>query len=290
MNIHQPHAIGMDLSSLRKDGFVTVSYPPLLRSRVCEAMQSWKSFCNLSENEKTKLSGGDRIQDFGYMRRKDSGPRADNKELFHVVRKRLPQLHAQADAMSDRRAAAFIDAVDVLLQESVPLIQTFAQRIEQEYGLKGFEAEVVGSQDNWTFRYLHYFPGVQPVLANAHADRGGFTFHTWEDHDGGEYLSLNGTWMPWPVSDTKTIIFPSMGLQYRSKGELKALWHRVVPNETTAKVGRYSMVIFIDFKMDYRFDDSRYRIQDFQPGFNYQTSAEEFTRLFVPANGKAQTD
>lgn len=289
LSVRQPHALRVDSNELATRGFVTVAYPPLLRTRVQSAMASWKNFCALSIEEKRKLSGGSRLRDFGYMKREDAGPKADDKELFHVVRRRLPELHSAADAMADRRAGAFIDAIDILLEASVPLIQAFAQSVEREYSLRGFEAEVMRSQDNWTFRYLHYFSGERPALANAHADRGGFTFHTWEDHDGGEYLDFDKNWRPWPVSETQTIIFPSMGLQYRSQGQLKALWHRVVPNHTTVAQGRYSMVIFIDFAMNHRYNDAARRLQDFEPGFNYRLTHEDFAKLFVPSNGMPQT-
>jgi hypothetical protein len=64
----------------------------------------------------------------------------------------------------------------------------------------------------------------------------------------------------------------------------------VVPTETTAQVGRYSMVIFVDFKTSHIWDKVTYpRVQDFEPGFNYQLTHEEFSKFFIPYTGVPQT-
>lgn len=275
----------MNINMLDTHGYVTVDYPPPLRDAVREAMESWQRFCTLPDAKKRLLSGGDRIKDFGYMRREDAGPRADNKEQFHALRAKYPLLLPKAQAVGDRRATDFIEAVDVLLHRMGPLVQRFAGEAEQAYRLKGFEREVMESQDHWTIRYIHYFGGR--MLANAHADRGGFTFHLYESHEGGEYYD-GKQWRPWPVSERQSIIFPSMGLQYRSACQLEALWHQVVATPETEQEGRYAMVAFIDFAMGHRFDDTRYRLQNFEPGFNYGMSFEQFGRYFVP--GLVQTD
>lgn len=270
----------MKIDTLDTDGFVTLEYPQLLRNRVRDAMESWKNFCKISPEDKQRLSGGDRLRDFGYMRRNDQSAHADQKELFHVSRNRVDELGAKASGFLDNRASEFIHMIDLLLQESVPLIQTFAQEVEDRYQLSGFEKEVMNAQDNWTYRYLHYFGGG--ALAHAHVDRGGFTLHLDESDGGGEYYDFDRQWHPWPVSEKQTIIFPSMGLQYRSGGKLKALWHRVQPTLRTTLDGRYSMVAFIDFKQSHRYNDAVKRLQDFDPGFNYHMPLQEFNVLFVP--------
>ncbi len=270
----------MDVRSLQSDGFVSIEYPRALRAAVRKAMHSWQKFCTLPTEQKRLLSGGDRVKDFGYMRREDTGPTADEKELFHSVRAYFPLLLPRAAQIGDRRATEFIAAIDTLTAQMSQLVKTFAHEVERAYGLTGFEQEVLSSIDLWTFRYLRY-PKHKPVLANAHADRGGFTFHLGETEGGGEYYDFNRVWRPWPVGDTRTIIFPSMGLQYRSKNKLKALWHRVVPVESPESE-RFSMVAFIDFQQSHRFDDSHYRMQDFKPGFNYHWPFDLFSKLFVP--------
>lgn len=273
----------MDVRSLSSTGFVTVSYPPILRKHMQEAMESWQRFCDLPLEQKQLLSGGDRINDFGYMVRKDNGSRADDKELFHALRANFSNLLPLAEKIQDRRATDFIQAIDNLIVSMESLVRQFARDVERHFGITGFEADVLKNKDSWVFRYLRYPPGARPVLANAHADRRGFTFHLGETQEGGEYYDLKkNEWRPWPLSDIQTIIFPSMDLQYRSRNRLKALWHRVVPNEKSVAYGRYSMVAFIDFANSHRFDDSRFRMQEFEPGFNYSCPFDEFQKLFVP--------
>ncbi len=269
-----------DMSTLDKNGFVTVQYPPSLRARVVDAMGSWKSFCDLPLEEKLKLSKDtERHIDFGYMRRDEPGPRGDHKELFHLVGKNLPEIYEKARLISDERAIAFIKAIDVLLEEAAPLVQEFACKIEEHYKLPGFEAEVMRAVNNWTFRYLHYFSQDNDMLAYEHADRKGFTLHLNESDSGGEYFGFDRVWRPWHVSDKQTIIFPSIELQYRSKCALQALWHRILSTPQTRHTGRFAMVAFIDFRHSHRIVR---RVQEFDPGFNYGISFDEYREHFAP--------
>jgi isopenicillin N synthase-like dioxygenase len=270
----------MDVSALRTDGFVSIQYPQPLRYAMHEAMESWIRFCTLPTEQKRLLSGGDRIKDFGYMRREDTDTFADEKELFHSVRAYFPLLLPKAELVGDSRATNFITAIDTLTLQMSALVRTFAGEVEDRYKIPDFAKLTMDSADYWTFRYLRY-PKGKPVLANPHADRGGMTFHLGETEGGGEYLDFDHKWRPWLVSEKETIFFPSMGLQHCSKGKLKALWHRVVPVESPANE-RYAMVAFIDFQNSHRFDDSKFRMQKFEPGFNYKMQFDKFDELFVP--------
>ena len=270
----------MNIEELKTRGFVTLKYPPELREYVHEAMTSWQRFCGLSEEQKLLLAGGDRINDFGYMHRRDKGATADNKELFHAMKKEMAIMADKAQGVQDDRATQFIHAVDQLIAGIEPVVGSFASLVEKHYGLTGFEKDVRESADRWVFRYLHYLPGE--TLANAHCDRGGFTLHLFESAPGGEYLDFSKKWQPWPVSEEETIIFPSLVIQHRSQGALKALWHRVVSTEETRASGRFSMVAFIDFRHTHRYNDAAKRLQDFEPGFNYDLPFPELEKLFVP--------
>jgi len=270
----------MDVTALETKGFVSVEYPLDLYLSVEKAMGAWEYFCELPKEEKVKLAGGDRLHDFGYMIREDEGPRADKKELFHVSMNDMSELYEKARCISDRRALRFIDYVETLILGSQVIVQEFARGIEGAYHLNGFEQEVMESKDRWNFRYIHYFGGE--VLAHAHADRGGFTLHLYESAAGGEYLRFDRVWRPWPINRKRTIIFPSMGMQFRSTGKIKALWHRVRANPQTIQKGRFAMVAFIDFTMSHKYDDSKRRLQDFEEGFNYDMPFAEFQKLFTP--------
>lgn len=269
----------MDIGTLKTNGFVVVPYPGPLRACVKEAMKSWENFCLLPIPVKQLLSNSDRLRDFGYMLRQDKVKRADNKEMFHLSQSTVSELRKRADDIADRRAIAYIDAVDSLINEIKPIVTKFVQTVEKEYQLSGFTDEVTSKSEDWTFRFLHYLGGE--ILAHPHADRGGFTLHLDESDEGGEYLDFDGVWKKWPISGEQTIIFPGINLQQRSGGELKALCHRVSATEKTRQQGRFAMVAFIDFQSDYRFNDAEYRLQDFDPGFNYKMPYPELEKLFI---------
>src|SRR3989338_8918861 len=112
----------MEINNLEKEGFVSVKYTDSLRKAVEEAMSSWQRFCQLSDDKKRILSGGDRIQDFGYMRRQDKGERADDKELFHASIAKMAILEEKARAIGDERATSYIRDVGTLIREIKPLI------------------------------------------------------------------------------------------------------------------------------------------------------------------------
>lgn len=279
----------MNIETLDTLGYVAGAYPKHLRGVVQHAMEAWQSFCGLSFEEKEKISGGDRLRDFGYMLRQDEGPRADRKELAHVKLSNFNELLTRASELRDMRPTGFIRATELLLDAITPFIGEFAEAIEGRYEMRGFAKEVRDSRANWTFRYLHYFPtdSVGNEIAHPHVDRGGFTLHLDESHTGAEYLGLTDKkWHPLPVSLNETMIFPSMGLQYRSDSRLKALCHRVRATPHAAKGGRFSMVAFIDFKMGHRYNDAVQRTQDFPPGFNYKMPDGEFKSLFIPAESQ----
>lgn len=273
----------MNVTDLQKHGFVTVEYPRALRRTVHAAMDSWIQFCKLTDTEKRVLSGGDRIEDYGYVRRLDMGSKADNKEYFHLMKKRAPEFLEKSANICDRRALEFLQAGDSLIAAIQPIIMRFAHDMETAYRMKGFAQEVERSSDVWTFRYLHYFGG--DTLANSHADRLGFTLHLDETDTGGHYLCVQERkWKPWPVNHQQTIIFPSLGLQHRSRNQVKALWHKVEPTEQSKREGRFAMVAFIDFPQEREWDKYKHtRVQDLPEGFNYDLTFEKLdTEYFAP--------
>ncbi len=160
----------------------------------------------------------------------------------------------------------------------------FARSVEEIFALKGFAQEVSESKDAWTFRYLHYFGdrAVGDETALPHVDKGGFTLHLFESCPGLQYLNFDKTWQEMPVSDRETVIIPGLQLQFKSKNELKALCHRVVATEYSAEKGRYSMVCFIPLKQTLVYNKAGSgRTQEFAPGFNYEMSYEDISKIFI---------
>ncbi len=277
----------MNVASLITEGYVSLRYPKELRVLVEEAMAAWNRFCELPYDEKAKLSGGDRVLDHGYMLRKDDGPKSDDKELFHLIKRNMPALRAQADTVTDRAAVRFVHAVDVLIDAVMPHVVHFGRDVERVYGISGFERDVAESSRDWTFRFLNYRPG-KPIMAAEHVDRGGFTLHLYESAQGGQYFGRDRQWHDWPVDHDHTIIFPSMTMQHRSQCLLKGLCHRVVATEETIRTGRQSMVAFIDFDHSHIFNKfSGIRMQDFAPGALSDMPFSEFDKLFIPRKDRA---
>ncbi len=274
----------MDVRTLATLGYVRVGYPPALQRQVSDAMNSWKAFCTLPLGIKKQLSYPESIRDVGYVLRESNGRvKRDDKEFFHARLGMPEQIMTAGRRVNDARATNFIGATNTLLQTIRPLIERFAQEVEKVYKVRGLRSGTMRSQENWTFRYLHYFPNTsgRGEIAHAHVDRGGFTLHLSETHPGAEYLDFAHTWHPLPVSERETVIFPSMGMQHDSGSKLKALCHRVVTTPETAREGRYSMVAFIDFISGMRYDDRGRALQDFEPGFNYSMNHEKFKQLFI---------
>lgn len=84
-----------------------------------------------------------------------------------------------------------------------------------------------------------------------------------------------------PVSEGETVIIPSMQMQLRSQGEIRALCHRVIATPETSVAGRYSAVCFVQLKNTPKYDkDTHGRLQEKVPGFNYELPRDEFLKLF----------
>jgi isopenicillin N synthase-like dioxygenase len=136
-------------------------------------------------------------------------------------------------------------------------------------------------------RFLHYF-GERTKgdeIAIPHADKSCFTLHLYESDPGLQYLDFGKQWREMPVSSGETAIIPGMRLQYCSQNRLKATYHRVVATAKTAKQGRFSVVLFVHMPRTAEYKEynkeKRGRLQEFQPGFNYEMLFEEFAQLFI---------
>lgn len=274
--------MSMSIQELCELGFVNVDYPENLREAVEKAVASWKSFCQLPREEKLAFSfledsHGDGA---GYELKEEKGSKKDLKENFHVT---LFQ-HERLSAIANQRTFPFLNDAKILLDCMEPLVLTFAREIEEEQGVEGLVEEVAISKPYWILRYLHYFGDQKEggELAAPHTDKGGFTLHLFESDEGLEcYCIKTVQWTPMPVYENQTVIIPAMQLQLRSEGNLKALYHRVVATEKTARDGRFSMVCFITMDNTPKYNKKTYgNTQTHAIGFNYSISHEEFSRFF----------
>ena len=271
------------IEDLKTKGFVSFAYPRDLRKAVEKTVESWKKFCALGAQEKTSLPYSNRADGVGYELKDGTGPHGDHKENFDVALAGKKWLEENASKIQSPGALEFVQTATALVESMKPLIFDFARQTEAAFGLQGFVREVEESEENFFVRFIHYFSGQKEgkETASAHADQSGFTLHLFESADGLQCLSYDGTWIDMPVSAGETVIIPAMQLQLRSKGELRALAHRVVATKETADEGRFSAVSFVQLKNTPKYDKEKHgRLQEKKPGFNYDMSYTEFQKLF----------
>ena len=276
----------MDIESLKRNGHLYVKYPPELRFAVEESVSAWKAFCELPEEKKilfeyeqdVKTSGN------GYEHKK-SDTSVDVKENAHVrtiARNLLLFESAKADPVI---GPAFVEKALAVVPLMQPIIREFARTVEKELHVPGFEEDVMAYEPHWLVRYLHYFGDrkVGEELAAPHTDKGGFTLHLYESAGGVEYLTYDTReWKELPLSLGETVIIPGVGIQNRTKCQLKALAHRVIAVEDAASIGRYSAVCFFGFNNTRYFDKATFGPQqNYAPGTFYDVPFEQFDSFFI---------
>jgi len=275
----------MFIKNLQKNGFVSVPYPSKLRLAVMKAERSWEAFCSLPIEVKRKFSYSNSGAGVGYEIKDGSGQNGDIKENFDIALSDVVWLESCMLSLTENTLVArkFVEDALALVEVMKPFVFRFASEVEKGFGLNGFEAEIEEGSRFFFVRFIHYPPQKKKgeSIAQAHLDQSGMTFHFFESSPGLECLTYEGRWIPMSVSKKQTVIIPDMQLQLKSKGKLRALWHRVVATTKTAKQGRYSAVSFIQFQKTQKYNKEKYgRLQEKEPGFNYDMRPEEFSGLF----------
>ncbi len=273
------------INDLETKGFVAVPYPADLRRAVEAAVQSWKNFCALPPEIKRGLPYSDQLgsDGIGYELKDGVGPKADRKENFDITSSGQRWLEENSQNVGDQTALGFIRDAVSLVGLLKPLVVGFAREVEEQFDLPGFVEEVDSSEGAFFIRFIHYFGDrvVGEEIASAHADQSGFTPHLFESASGLQCRTFDGEWIDMPVSSGETVIIPSMQLQLRSACRLKALCHRVVATPETVEAGRYSAVCFVQLKNTPKYDKERHgRLQEKEPGFNYEMPIDQFKELF----------
>lgn len=271
------------ITDLQTKGFVALSYPADLRAAVNQTTESWKKFCALSTEEKKSLPYSNNSDGVGYELKDGIGNKADRKENFDVTLAGKKWVETHIENIKNPIALEFVQNATRLVSVLKPTVLEFARQAQEAFNLNGFVDEVAQSEDAFFVRFIHYFGDSEPgqETASAHADQSGFTLHLFESAPGLQCLTYAGEWIDMPVSDGETVIIPSMQMQLRSAGELKALCHRVIATPETAQAGRYSAVCFVQLKNTPKYDkDSHGRLQEKVPGFNYNLSHDDFSKLF----------
>jgi isopenicillin N synthase-like dioxygenase len=273
-----------NLEELGSRGLCSVEYSPMLKQAVEKAVRAWREFCSLPEEIRAKFPYNPRDgMGVGYELKKTPGTTLDIKEDFHFTSQGQKWLMDQAEEVG-QVAVALVEGLAELNDYMSATVRSFALEVEKVYDLPGFAEEIMANSGGWFIRFLHYFGGAEPgdEIAKAHADKSGFTLHLHESDPGLQYLDRVYRWQDISMQPGETVILPGMRGQYRSKGKLKATFHRVVATPETAKLGRFSAVAFIhpDNRVPQYDKAGAGRLQEMKPGFNYEMPFEEFARLF----------
>lgn len=280
--------------NLRDDMVEMVDYPEAVRQSVDEAAREWQEFCALPEDVKDEFAAEDHHVTVGYESKDGGGNNGDRKENFDFSFSPLGEefLERVVERSGNDTATRFVAAIRKLQQQMIPMIEAFGERAENDYGVEGFADIAKHSAPNAFFRFLHYPAGAEvgEIIAQPHTDHSGFTFHLAETTEGCERLTPDGRWEALPVSEGQAAAFGSMQLQVASDNEIKAMAHRVIANEESARIGRHAIVCFVALhKMD---EDGQVRplkvynreehgrLQEKEPGFNYTMPIDEFRTLF----------
>jgi len=272
------------LQLFKDTGIFRLQYPSDLREAVLKAQSSWNTFWRLQTHIKMNLPYSNGGTGVGYELKDGVGSHADRKENFDITVEGSQWLEQHASQIESMEALQFIRDAAALVPLLKPSLLEFAQQVEFELGLAGFADEVAASDAGIFIRFIHYFGGREEgeETATAHVDQSAFTFHLFESDPGLQCLMYDDRqWEDTPVSGGETVIFPGMQLQHRSGGALRALAHRVVANGNTRVHGRTSAVCFLQLQQSPRYNkEFGGRLQEKEPGFNYDMSPEEFSRMF----------
>ncbi len=261
----------MPIIDLESSGEVVYRYQTELRSAITKAAASWKNFCQLPEEKKTRLPYSNSSAGVGYELKDGSGYKMDRKENFDITTAGEAWLRQRIAAMLDPAVHAFTEDAITLVKAVRPLVLEFAQQVEAEYGIQGFVDEVAASEDAFFIRFIHYFGDrkVGEEICVPHVDQSGFTPHLYESAPGLQRLTYEDEWVDMPVSEGETVVIPAIQMQLRSEGALRALCHR------------YSAVCFVQLKNTPKYDKETWgRLQEREAGFNYSLPHNEFKTLF----------
>lgn len=268
-------------NELEGQGFATIDYLPYVKLAFEGMMKEWQMFCALPLAIKSRFVYGGEYGS-GYEYKNTIGTTLDVKENFHLLLSDIARIRNFCTSFDvDQR---FVYSAENLLQTIQGTILGFARVIEREYGLDGLEDELFESHDKWVLRLLHYPHGSEAgqVIAAPHVDKLGITMYLGETTSGVQYFSKDRKWVSMPVLTGQTIITPNMQMQYKTRGELKALCHRVVANEESGRVGRYSIVCFADLFKTPQYNKEKFgRLQEMAVGFNYDLPHEQFAKFFI---------
>lgn len=261
------------IDHFRHSGYFEYPIVNSLKKDLSKLAEYWRLFYEQPLSEKEKHIFSDYVGGYEYK-----GPESlDYKENFHLSLKyKIPE---NSTSLVD---FAFLTSAKKFISSSwhmiVPMIEIMDQATDSNMASLLIE-------DNFTLRFLHYFPREGTSLENnflaaPHIDKG-VTIHFYEDHPGLQVLWGNQWNKVYHNPDNVHGYFGMLGQLYSNCG-FPALCHRVVPTPKTIKYGRTSIVLFIDFG-DKIYNKEKFGSTQkvFPNGENYNMPIEDFSKYFI---------
>lgn len=262
--------------SIHSHGFTFLKYPRNIRGISLDLANAWKGV--YLQKHVNRLAEIFPLTPQGGVEPNKEG-RADEKITFHITPDyewaHIPSL-TKAEIYFLHRAKTMLECMD-------PMIKEFVDRMSDASGVD-LHPKFHPADLRPTIRTLHYFPTNNQLLAKAHIDKGPATIHLYDSLPGLQCL-WGGKWKSMHFDTNHAAAFPGGIVQYYTECAIKALWHRVIATKKTQKVGRDSIVLFLDSKAE---DRIIYNKCDFgsaqdafgKPGDTYLMRFDEYAKFF----------
>lgn len=271
------NVIKLATDDFANDGYISMPSSEKMHQLILAFIKAWRNFCDQSLRHKKLISFEN---DRGYEHKGQE--HFDQKENFHFSL----DYRFENNFNPSQDDENLLRLARILLMEMQSVIIDTAQTLRRITG-EDFEKHALDKR-GLTLRALHYFPTKKDLLAKPHPDKGGHTFHLYDSVPGLEVLwpkdwGDKPSWQSVVTSGEKIIIFPGLLGQFVSKGELKALCHRVKANEASSVHGRYSLVMFNDYhEYSFRYDKGVHKSTQkvLGNGENYTMPFEDFAKFF----------
>ncbi len=257
--------------SLAEKLYAGVEYPKTLTDHM-KGVDLWRQFCELPQEIKSRFAFSNHqigTKDPGYKERERQKGRED-KWYFHytgendtlIAKDGLSEL-----VQNNSTLKAFFDFSQLIYKKAGDVALSIAKDLDRK--VPGIFKEVEEGRHAMVMRFLYYNPQspTDMSLADPHVDRSGYTLHLYESHPGLELMNLEERWIPAPMGEGHTIVFGGYQLEKKSKGEIRATWHRVNRiSGVNDRSSRTSIVFFVPFLKSPSYPKDE-RLQKLTPGY-----------------------
>lgn len=136
------------IADIQTTGFINIPYPPELRRAVERAVVSWKAFCSLPQEIRSRFPyNPGKGMGVGYERKETPKATFDLKEDFHLTLAARDWLMETARTCDDPTIRRFVNDAEALIEVMQPTVENFAQSVEREFELSGFGTDIAQNSD-----------------------------------------------------------------------------------------------------------------------------------------------